>query len=114
MQLDELAGIAESISRNATFPITSADQLVQAAGGDQATIHGHSASEMRQIPASYFPIESSEDLMAKFSVLVQWSGEQIEGVQWGKPGGKAPPSAGSPPQITLPAPRGVPTAKGYK
>ena len=101
MQLDELAGIAGSISRNASFPITSADQLVLAAGGDQATVHGHRASEMRQIPASYFPIESPEDLMAKFSVLVQEAaGEKIEGVQWGKTG-------------SSPGPRGEAGAKAH-
>jgi hypothetical protein len=114
MRLDDLASTAESISRNAKFPITSADQLVQAVGGDNATVHGHKASEARQIPASYFPIDSQEDLMTKLSALVEGSGEQIEGVQWGKTGGKAPASAGSPPKITRSAPRGVPTAKGFK
>jgi len=114
MRFDDLASIAESVSRNARFPITSADQLVQAAGGDNAAVLGHKASEARQIPASYFPIESQEDLMVKLSTLVVNSGEQIEGVQWGKAGGKPPASVGSPPSITPPTPRGVPTAKGFK
>lgn len=111
MRLDDLASIAKSVSRNASFPITSADQLVQAAGGDNAAVLGHKASEARQIPASYFPIESQEDLMVKLSTLVANLGEQMEGVQWGQTGGKPP---GPPPSITPPTPRGVPTAKGFK
>ncbi len=114
MKLDDLARAAESISRNARFPITNADQLVQALGGDNATIQGHKASEARQIPASYFPIDSQEDLMVKLSALVQANGEQIEGVKWGQTGGKPPSSAGSPPNLSPPPPRGVPAAKGLR
>lgn len=117
MKLDDLAHIIDGVSANTSYPINSADKLIQALGGDNATIHSHKASELRKMPASYFPIESEEDFATKLSSLLQESGEKIEGVSWAKTGGKPPSSAGAPPSID-PAdqlqPRGVPGARQHK
>jgi hypothetical protein len=56
MKLDEILRAAQQVGRHTTYPITSADQLVNALGGEHATqrIGGkdHQAAEVRQIPCA--------------------------------------------------------------
>ncbi len=82
MKLDEILRHAREVGRKTTYPITSADQLVDALGGDQATQRignkDHQVVEVRQIPAAYFPIESEADFIAKITRVLVLSGEPVE------------------------------------
>ncbi len=119
MKLDEILRVAQQVGRHTTYPITSADQLVNALGGDHATqrIGGkdHQTAEVRQIPAAYFPIESEADFITKITHVLVLSGEPVEDqFTWGKASGKPPAEAGSPPNIPPQQTRGVPSANGWK
>ncbi len=119
MKLDEILRAAQQVGRHTTYPITSADQLVNALGGDHATqrIGGkdRQAAEVRQIPAAYFPIESEADFITKITHMLVLSGEPVEDqFTRGKAIGKPPADAGSPPNIPPQQARGVPGANGWK
>jgi hypothetical protein len=120
MKLDEIVRHAQQVGRKTTYPITSADQLVDALGGDKA-IHrignkDRQVGEVRQIPAAYFPIASEADFIAKITHVLVLSGEPVEDqLTGGKDSGTPPAAAGSPPNLpNLPQPRGVPSAIGWK
>lgn len=127
MKLDEIVRHAQQISRKTTYPITSADQLIDALGGGQAKVRigkkDHGAADVRQIPAAYFPIESEADFIAKITHLLVLSGEPVEDqfpaapASMGNASGRVPAAAGSPPDLAnlpdLPQLRGVPSAKGW-
>jgi hypothetical protein len=123
MKLDEIVRHAQEVGRKTTYPITSADQLVDALGGDQAKVRigskDHQGAEVRQIPAAYFPIESEADFIAKITHVLVLSGEPVEDqLTQGKASGTPPAAVGSPPNLSnlpnLPQPRGVPSASGWK
>ena len=119
MKLDEILRVAQHVGRHTTYPITSADQLVKALGGDHATqrigAKDHQAAEVRQIPAAYFPIESEADFITKITHVLVLSGEPVEDqFTSAKASGKPPADAGSPPNIPPQQPRGVPSANGWK
>src|SRR5437764_6868765 len=82
MKLDEIGRHAREVGRKTTYPITSADQLVDALGGDHATARignkDHKVGEVRQIPAAYFPIESESDFIAKITHVLVLNGEPLE------------------------------------
>ena len=125
MKLDEIVRHAQQVGRKTTYPITSADQLVDALGGNKA-IHrignkDRQVAEVRQIPAAYFPIASEADFIAKITHVLVLSGEPVEDQltggkdSGGKDAGTPPAAAGSPPNLpNLPQPRGVPSAIGWK
>ena len=119
MKLDEIVRHAREVGRKTTYPITSADQLVEAVGGDHATARlgnkDHKVGEVRQIPAAYFPIESESDFIAKITHVLVLNGEPLEDQMTRGTASDSPPtSAGSPPNMPPPQPRGVPSAIGWK
>ena len=104
MKLDEIVRHAQEVGRKTTYPITSADQLVDALGGDQAKVRigskDHQGAEVRQIPAAYFPIELEADFIAKITHVLVLSGEPVEdqltgvNASEGKASGTPPAAAG--------------------
>jgi hypothetical protein len=119
MKLDEILRLAQHVGRHTAFPITSADQLVQALGGDHATQRigrkDRNAAEVRQIPSAYFPIESEADFFTKITHLFVLSGEPVEDqFTRVKALGKPPAAAGEPPTIPSQPTHGVPGARGWK
>ena len=123
MKLDEILHHAQHVGRKTTYPITSADQLVDALGGDQAKVRignkDHDGAEVRQIPAAYFPIASEADFMAKITHLLVLNGELVEDQLTEGKASRTPPAApDSPPNLAnlpnLPPLRGVPSAVGWK
>lgn len=125
MKLDEIVRHAQQVGRKTTYPITSADQLVDALGGDNTTHRfgnkDHQVAEVRQIPAAYFPIASEADFIAKITHVLVLSGEPVEDQltevkdSERKDSGTTPAAVGSPPNLpNLPQPRGVPSAIGWK
>jgi hypothetical protein len=63
MKLDEILRVAQQVGRHTTYPISSADQLVNALGGEHAThrIGGkdHQAAEVQQTPRFLLAISTS-------------------------------------------------------
>src|SRR5947208_3027714 len=119
MKLDEVVRLARNVGGKTTYPITSANQLANALGGSNATVRigskDRQVAEVQQIPAAYFPIESEEDFIAKITNVLLRSGEPLEDkLTWGTASGTPPSSAGSPPNVPPPKPRGVPSAIGSK
>jgi hypothetical protein len=121
-RLADIHHVVDAVSRSAQYPLADAAALETALGGGSATValgaEKHQASEVRQIPADYFPIESADDLFTKLASLRGAGGDQAEGMQAGqhKPLSSLPPEAGSRP----PAPpggispgRNAPSVKGY-
>src|SRR5437867_649442 len=75
-QQRELVQIVKQITATTKFPIGSFDDLVDAMGGEKATLkflgQSHTLAELRdRIPSYYFPIGSERDLVAKFRDLAK-------------------------------------------
>jgi len=120
-RLADVRRVVDAVSRNARYPLASADALETALGGPDATVElgaeRHKASEVREIPPDYFPIESSEDLFTKLAALRSEGGDRAEGMAAGQQRSSPPADAGPPPQIPdsdIPKGRNVPSVRGYK
>jgi hypothetical protein len=120
-RLEDIHHVVDTVSRGAQYPLADAAALETALGGGHATValgaEKHQASEVRQIPADYFPIESAEDLFTKLATLRGAGGDQAEGMQAaGERLSSLPPEAGPRPQIPpgdIPTGRNAPSARGY-
>ena len=118
-RLGDIHHVVDTVSGSAQYPLADAAALEAALGGAGATVslgaEKHQASEVRQIPADYFPIESAEDLFTKLASLRAAGGDQAEGMQAaGEQLSSLPPEAGPRPQIPPgPTGRNVPSARGY-
>ena len=120
-RLEDIHHVVDTVSRSAQYPLADAAALETALGGADATVslgaEKHQASEVHQIPADYFPIESADDLFTKLASLRAAGGDQAEGMQAGEELSSLPPEVGSPLQIPtgdIPTGRNVPSARGYK
>lgn len=126
-EVADVIRILQVVSAKTTYPIQSFDHLIEACGGDDATItvQGREvrlAELQPAIPAYYFPIGSEDDLIAKIAD-VRVKGQTVipppiseHGVQWG-PEVDAPPPGTDPPDERvrdLPRRPGVPAASGLK
>ena len=118
--LGDIKHVVDMVSANAQYPLADAAALETALGGANATValgaEKHQASEVRQIPADFFPIESASDLFTKFAALRASGGDQPEGKKLGQQLSSLPPDAGSPPQIPagdIPTGRNVPSVQVY-
>jgi len=101
-KLKDIEKIAKDVSNKAQYPIRDANELVQAFGGENATVDlegkGHKAAEARQMPADVFPIASEQDFIAKLASLRGGRGDEPEEMPRGKKLDKRPPEAGEPPR----------------
>jgi hypothetical protein len=108
-RLDHVQQVVDKVSRKAQFPLSDAAALEAALGGADAAValgaEQHRASEVLQIPADFFPIESAEDLFGKLAFLRAANGDQPEGLRPGKRLSAPPPEAGPPPPIPPPSDR---------
>jgi hypothetical protein len=90
----------DAVSGSAQFPLADAAALETALGGADATValgaEQHKASEVRQIPADFFPIGSAADLYTKLAALRSANGDKAEQQGSGQRL-DAPPVAGPPP-----------------
>jgi hypothetical protein len=119
-RLEHVKQVVDKVSRKAQYPLADAAALETALGGANAAValgaEQHKASEVRQIPADFFPIESAEDLFTKLATLRAAGGDEAEGMSAGEQLSSLPPGAGSPPQFppsSIPAGRNVPSIRGY-
>jgi hypothetical protein len=119
-RLEHVKQVVDKVSRKAQYPLADAAALEAALGGANAAValgtEQHKASEVRQIPADFFPIESAEDLFTKLASLRAAGGDQAEGMQAGERLSSLPPEAGPRPQNPpgdIPTGRNVPSARGY-
>ena len=117
-RLGDIHHVVDTVSGSAQYPLADAAALEAALGGGGATValgaEQHQASEVRQIPADFFPIESAEDLFTKLATLRGAGGDQAEGMPPGQRLSSPPPDAGSPPQFPPgPTGRNVPSVRGY-
>jgi len=115
-RLDEIEDVGKEVSTNAQYPIRNSNELLQALGGENATIKGRKAAEARRIPDEMYPIESPEDFVAKMATLRARGGDEVEGMPRGQQMDALPPDAGQPPQIpdSEKLPRGKAGYKGWK
>jgi hypothetical protein len=116
-RLEHVKQVVDKVSRNAEYPLTDAAALETALGGANAAValgtEQHQASEVHQIPADFFPIESPEDLFTKLAHLRSAGGDRPEditttGQQVPPPPDAQPPS--QPPRHSASAGRNVPSA----
>jgi hypothetical protein len=117
-RLADVHHVVDTVSGSAQYPLADAAALETALGGGGATVslgaEKHQASEVRQIPADYFPIESAEDLFTKLATLRGAGGDQAEGMPPGQQLSSPPHDAGSPPRFPPgPTGRNVPSVRGY-
>jgi hypothetical protein len=117
-RLEHVKSVVDKVSVSAQFPLADAAALEAALGGAGAAValgaEQHKASEVRQIPADFFPIESAEDLFTKLAFLRSANGDRPEDLRPSKRLDSLPTDAGSPPPIppryTHPG-RNVPSAR---
>jgi hypothetical protein len=104
-RLADIKHVADKVSDNAQFPLADASALESALGGPDADVslgaERHTASEVHQIPADFFPINSAADLFTKLAHLRSASGDLPEDLKPPKPA--ATPQSGSPPPGPAPA-----------
>jgi hypothetical protein len=120
-RLADVHHVVDTVSRTAQYPLADAAALETALGGGDATValgaEKHQASEVRQIPADYFPIESAGDLFTKLATLRGAGGDKAEELSPGKQLSSPPPDAGSLPQTQIPPSntpgRNVPSVQVY-
>jgi hypothetical protein len=119
-RLADIHHVVDTVSRGAQYPLADAAALETALGGGGATValgaEQHQASEVRQIPADFFPIESAEDLFTKLATLRGAGGDQAEGMRAAEQLSSLPPQAGPRPQIPpgdIPTGRNVPSSRDY-
>jgi hypothetical protein len=102
-RLGDIQHVVDTVSGSAQYPLADAAALEAALGGADATVslgaEKHQASEVNQIPADFFPIESANDLFTKLATLRGAGGDKAEGMSAGKKLSSLPPEAGSPPQV---------------
>jgi hypothetical protein len=83
-RLQDIHQVVNAVAGRAQFPLADATALETALGGHGATValgaEHHQASEVHQIPADYFPIESAADLFTKLAHLRSANGDLPEGV----------------------------------
>jgi hypothetical protein len=110
-QLDHIKEVADGVAGRAQFPLADAAALETALGGADATVslgaEHHKASEVHQIPADFFPIESAQDLFTKLAFLRSANGDQAAGMMPGTRLSSVPPDTPPIPQIH----RGTPTGR---
>jgi hypothetical protein len=108
-RLADIKHVVDAVSGNATFPLADAAALETALGGASATValgaERHQASEVRQIPADFFPIGSAADLFTKLAALRSANGDKPEDLgsrnpNAPRPAGSPPPDAGPPPPVS--------------
>jgi hypothetical protein len=122
-RLEHVLRVVDEVSSRAQFPLADAAALEAALGGADAAValgaEQHRASEVRQIPADFFPIACREDLFTKLAFLRSANGDQPEdlttttGQEVPPPPGAKPPSqprahgvrAGRNAPSAIPAPR---------
>ena len=94
--------VVDKVSSSAQFPLADAAALEAALGGADAAValgaEQHRASEVRQIPADFFPIACREDLFTKLAFLRSANGDQPEDLTT-TTGQEAPP----PPDVKPPS-----------
>jgi hypothetical protein len=99
-RLADIKHVVDAVSGSAQFPLADAAALETALGGADATValgaEQHKASEVRQIPADFFPIGSAADLYTKLAALRSANGDKPEQQGSGQRL-DAPPVAGPPP-----------------
>jgi len=99
-RLADVKHVTDSIS-STHFPLANAAALEAALGGAEATValgsEQHKAAAVNQIPADFFPIETSADLFTKLSFLRSANGDKPSDLAQGKRLDAVPPTAGSPP-----------------
>jgi hypothetical protein len=102
-RLEHVKLVVDRVSGSAQFPLADAAALEAALGGADATValgaEQHKASEVHQIPADFFPVESAEDLFTKLAFLRSANGDQPEDVRPSRRLDSLPADAGSPPPI---------------
>jgi hypothetical protein len=119
-KLDEIERIAKDVSKKARYPINSSDELLQALGGQNASItyegKSRKATEARQVPNEVFPIESEKDFVAKMASLRARSGDKAEDMPRGKKLDSLPPGPAEPADFPPEAkkPLGKAGYKGFK
>jgi len=83
-RLEHIMRVVDMVSSSAQFPLTDAAALEAALGGANAAValgaEQHKASEVRQIPADFFPIACREDLFTKLAFLRSANGDQPEDI----------------------------------
>jgi hypothetical protein len=108
-RLEHVKQVVDQVSRKAQYPLADAAALETALGGADGHValgaEQHKASEVHEIPADFFPIESAEDLFAKLAFLRSANGDQPEGMTPGKRQSSPPPDAGPLPTISPPTDR---------
>ena len=100
-RLADVKHVVDTISGSTQFPIADAAALESALGGPGATVplgaEQHQASQVHQIPADFFPIDSAADLYTKLAFLRSASGDQPSDLKASKRLGSVPAEAGPPP-----------------
>ena len=100
-RLADIRHVTEIVSGSTRFPIADAAALETALGGADATVtlgaDYHRASEVRQIPADFFPIDSAADLYTKLAFLRSANGDQPLDLKSSKRLDAVPAEAGVPP-----------------
>src|ERR1700730_10805005 len=100
-RLEHVMLVVDKVSSSAQFPLADAAALEAALGGADAAValgaEQHKASEVRQIPADFFPIACREDLFTKLAFLRSANGDQPEDITTTT--GEVPP----PPHVTPPS-----------
>lgn len=100
-RLQDIHGVVNAVAGRAQFPLADATALETALGGHDATVAlgalHHQASEVHQIPADYFPIESAADLFTKLAHLRSANGDLPEGITPVTVVSAPPGDAGPPP-----------------
>jgi len=112
-RLEHVKQVVDGVSRKAQYPLADAAALEAALGGAHAAValgaEHHQASEVHQIPADFFPIESEEDLFAKLAFLRAANGDEAEGMRPAKR--LSSPPSGAETQPTIPPPSDRPAGR---
>jgi hypothetical protein len=73
-EVEEVVRASKQISSRVHYPVANANELVEALGGDEATLtfqgRPYRVGDLRlMVPAYYFPIGNEDDLIAKLADL---------------------------------------------
>jgi hypothetical protein len=100
-RLEHILDVVDKVSSKAQFPLADAAALEAMLGGAHAAVvlgaEHHKASEVHQMPADFFPIDSREDLFTKLAFLRSANGDRPEDITTtgGLRTDPPPPGAGS-------------------
>ena len=121
-QVDEIVQTAKAIEPRLRYPIHNFKELADALGGEDAEVdfagQKRKVGQVRRLlPPEYFPIDSTEDLIAKAVELRSraepgWPGDLEPGTELGE----VPPDAGQPsvPESEFPQPGHGLRVKGWR